>query len=95
MTFEEEIEAKLKSHDVVFRHMQDSDINFILNSWLSSYRNSLPVTHVSNEVYYREQKKIIHSLLDNASVLIIADSEDTSVDIGYIIGEKKDRSLRS
>jgi len=90
VTLEEEIEAKLKSHDVVFRYMQDSDINFILNSWLSSYRNSLPVTHVPNDVYFPEQKKIIHSLLDNVSVLIIADSEDTSVDIGYIIGERKD-----
>ena len=78
---------KLSIH---IRDADESDINFIFNSWLKSGRNCSMSKHVDNAVYYSEHHKLVEKLLKRCSVLVAVDVKDTSNVYGYIVYEKID-----
>jgi len=69
-----------------FRSIKPSDFNFILNSWLRSYRNSKFTKHLSNEKYYQSQSELIIHLLGNSTVLVAASIDDPDRIYGYALG---------
>ena len=71
--------------EICFRAMRPDDENFILNSWLKSYRSSVPL--VGDVVYFREQKYAIRRILLTAEVHIACDPADESVVWAYVVSE--------
>jgi GNAT superfamily N-acetyltransferase len=67
----------------------EEDKNFILNSWLKSYRNAPAVKKMENSAYYHEQGKIIKALLENANVLIACDENDHNNIYGYLVSQRQ------
>ncbi len=75
------------SNQVVLREMEKDDESFIYSSWLRSYRGSPITTHMINDVYYDNHKKIIEKLLLEAKVIIACNPEDPSQIYGFICYE--------
>lgn len=67
------------------RSMQQGDRNFILNSWLKSFRNAPSVNGMENPAYFHEQSKVITELLDNCAVLMAVDPKDNDSIFGYLV----------
>jgi hypothetical protein len=70
--------------EIHFRALEPKDVNFLLNSWLKSFRPSCPL--VSDEVYFREQKRLVLRLLEDTNVLLACDPVDPGVIWGYLVG---------
>lgn len=64
-----------------------SDINFILNSWLKSYRNSKKTKKMTNDEYYTKQSKLIFELLQSSQIRVACNPEDIKQIFGYIVYE--------
>jgi len=79
--------TKFHKPDVAFRLMRESDKNFIINSWLQSYRNSPTTVSVSNGVYYTFQSRIIETILDYSTPIMAVDTEDDNIILGYICAQ--------
>lgn len=64
----------------------EKDLNFILSTWLQSYRNSEFAHSIEKEVYYKQHQMIIAQVLKHPtnSVTIICDKEDEDQILGYI-----------
>jgi hypothetical protein len=75
---------------VVLRHMRKEDENFILNSWLKSFRNGPAVRRMENNAYYVEQSKVIKELMASVNVLIACDEKDLNQIFGYLISQRID-----
>ncbi len=75
---------------VRLRNMQAEDKNFILNSWLKSYRKAPAVRRMENNAYFHEQSKIIKDLLENVNVLIACSAEDSTQIYGYLVSQRID-----
>lgn len=58
------------------RSARPEDINFILNSWLKSYRCHEDMTRMTNDDYFKYYKQQITSLLQTASVNVLCEAED-------------------
>lgn len=58
----------------MFREVTQSDLPFLVNSHLKSYRASAPL--LSDEVFYREQKRLFLSLINEGRTTIACDAED-------------------
>lgn len=71
---------------VKIRPPKPSDSNFILNSWLKSYRNSLLTRTWKNEDYYPAQTKLIQNLVGEWPTHIICNSLDEDQIYGYVCG---------
>jgi len=63
---------------------RSTDFNFILNSWLKSYKDSDACRNIDSKVYYKQYAIIIQSLLESQNTTIIADSTNPSIIYGYI-----------
>ena len=75
-----------KELPITIRPANASDIGFIFNSWLKSFRNSDFAINISNEIYYAEHHKVIESLLKNYNVLVAVNSDDLNQIYGFICG---------
>ena len=71
---------------VRYREANESDVGFIFNSWLKSYRQSLFAKTISNTVYYTEHHKILEKIIKdpNNKVIIACNEEDPTQIYGYI-----------
>lgn len=67
-----------------FRPAVESDIGFILRTWLDSYRDSPFVKQLPIEVYEQVQKEAIMQLISSNQVLIACVPEDHDILIGFI-----------
>jgi len=67
------------------RNADNGDINFIVNSWLKSYRASCPL--VSDLVYFDYQKRLIMKIFETATVTLAIDPDDPAHIFGYIVHE--------
>lgn len=72
---------------ISFRGIEVGDLNFILNSWLKSYRNSYYAIKIPNQIYYQEQKALISNLLGKSQVVVAVNQEDSSQILGFIMFE--------
>lgn len=75
---------------VILRNPVESDFNFIINSWLKSYRNSAFATHIPNDVYFHAHSKIIKKTLEIGRVVVICSAEDNEQIMGYLVYEGRD-----
>lgn len=72
---------------VKLRPLRPSDYNFILSSWLRSYRNSRFGKGFTNDVYYRSQTDVILGLLSTATTLVACLPDDEERIVGYIVSQ--------
>lgn len=72
---------------VAMRGWKPEDLNFIIDSWASSYRYSSDVAHTDKEVYKVEQRSRIYRLIPRSRI-IVANREGTPDEIlGWICFE--------
>lgn len=71
------------------RTVQPSDIPFLFNSWLKSYRDSPMVKSIPNTTYYNAHHTIIERLLKSPGAIayIACNPEDPDQIYAYIVGE--------
>lgn len=75
--------------NVEYRGIKDTDMNFIYNSWLKSYRQSDFAKKVPNDVYYTYQKAKIDRVMDVSSILIIHAKDQPDHILGYIVASEE------
>jgi hypothetical protein len=63
----------------------ETDVAFIFNSWLKSYRNT--EGSVSNAVYFQFHHKLIETLLERSDVKVMHQIDDPNEIIGYLCYE--------
>lgn len=72
---------------VKFRPPTLEDKNFILNSWLKSYRNSPFAKQMINPVYFKNHEKLLKTLISSCLITIACNPEDEWQVYGYIVFE--------
>ena len=82
-----------KSMKVRVRTATEEDANFILNSWLKSFRNSFFAKSINSTVYFTEHHKVLRKLLKRSTTLIACNPEDANQIYGYLVLEKVDGIL--
>lgn len=78
---------------VLVRAAQPGDLPFILDTWLSSHRQSHHVRGIEGVVYYREQRRVAETLLQRATTLVACDPESPTTIWGWAIAEEVDAYL--
>lgn len=68
---------------VKIRSFNEDDTNFILNSWLKSFRNSPFAQNIAPYIYYTVQKRIIEDCIRNHDIRVICVADDSSHIVGY------------
>jgi hypothetical protein len=61
------------------------DKNFIFNSWLKDYRESLFTVHVPDSIYYKHHADLIQQLLGKSYVAVLCNPEDPTLIFGYVV----------
>ena len=75
--------------EVQFRPVENSDLNFILSSWLKSYRSSPQVRDIPASIYFDCHQIIIKDILMHSSkTIVMCDSVNPEVILGYIVCDK-------
>lgn len=76
------------------RVMEEGDLNFVLSTWLKSYRVDAKedlvnpvVSRIPGRTYFKGQEAAIKKILKNASVLVACDKDDPSFITGYFVFE--------
>jgi GNAT superfamily N-acetyltransferase len=72
------------------RLAEESDVGFIFNSWLKSYRSSYFAKPISNTIYFSEHHKVIEKLAKTSEILIACNQDDPSQIYGYACAERVD-----
>lgn len=68
------------------RPAKESDFNFIISTWLRSYRHaSYFAKRITDKVYYKYQNEICKQLLSKAIVWVACDKEDENVIYAYTV----------
>ena len=75
------------------RMVRPSDIPFITNSWLDSFRNSSLTRAMPKDLYYAYHHKILENILPRSTVVVLCDDRDDNHIIGWGCAEKYDNSL--
>jgi hypothetical protein len=70
----------------ILRPPKPSDLNFIYNSWLESYKES-PDNPIKGNAYYSYQKMLIVSILRRAQVSILCNPDDLDQIFGWCVYE--------
>lgn len=68
-----------------FRPLKESDLGFLYNSWLKSYRNSKLTKSWKNEAYFAAQAQTIEALLKRSDVRVAVDPDSDGHIYGYIV----------
>jgi hypothetical protein len=72
------------------RTMKASDFNFIINSWLKTYKYSGPhVRRMLDSEYYPAYGPVVETLINRSDVYIACLREDPDVIVGYLAIENK------
>jgi GNAT superfamily N-acetyltransferase len=67
--------------------MEQGDLDFIINSWLMSYRKAPANYRVRNEQYFAYQPANVQVLLERSIVTIFCDPDNPTEIMGYIVVE--------
>lgn len=72
---------------ILHRPMQDKDRNFVLNSFLCSYRKSPTAVNIRNKEYYSLHGRLVNAVLqvETTKVLLACNPEDPDQIYGYLI----------
>lgn len=74
---------KLDDGLIKIRSFKVEDTNFILNSWLKSFRNAPFAQNIASHLYYEVQKRIIEHCLKHHDVRVICVADDDNHIVGY------------
>lgn len=74
---------KLEDGLIKIRSFKDEDTNFILNSWLKSFRNAPFSKTIDDDLYYEVQKRVILHSLNHHDVRVICTPDDDQHILGY------------
>lgn len=70
------------------RHAIDSDVPFIFNSWLKSFRETGTLCRgVNNVIYFAGHHKLIQKIVQRSMTYVAYSAEDPMQTYGYIVGE--------
>ena len=78
----------MKMIPYMLREHTESDRNFILNSFLQSFREHSNHSYIPKSIYYKNQAEIIEFLLSTANCLVVCFPEAPEEIMGYIIYEQ-------
>lgn len=78
---------------VMVRKAVPTDIPFLFNSWLKSYRDSRFASSITTTIYYTEHHKVVERLLKTCDVFVACNPQDQLELYGYICAEKVDGIL--
>jgi len=71
--------------EIDFRRSTAEDTNFILSSWLKSYRSSVPL--VSDDIYFEYHKAYVTNLILKSTIIVACDPDYPSSIYGYAVTE--------
>lgn len=79
------------NQQVKTRAAKESDANFILSTWLKSYRESDFAKSIPNEIYFSFHQTLINRILtnENTALTILCTPEDEDQILGYIVYNTK------
>lgn len=77
-------------NNIAFRIGIESDLHFILSSWLKSYNSSPDNCIKNNHRYYFYQKSLIASILTRAKTVVICNKDIPEQIYGYCVYEETD-----
>jgi len=77
----------MNSNVVTYRPPNQTDLQFVIASWLKSTRNSDFCTYIPNPTYYKYMDHLIKTIINRSLVTMICDPEDLSHIYGYIVYE--------
>lgn len=66
------------------RSAQPEDVNFILNSWLMSYRHSPFAKGVLKDVYFKKHHEFVKACLARSAVFCAVSKDDTTQIYGWV-----------
>jgi hypothetical protein len=72
------------------RKGRKTDIPFISNSWVKSFRNGAFVRGIPNELYYRYHRRIVSELLQKSLVAVLCERQDEDQIVGYVVAERSE-----
>ncbi len=79
---------------VQIREGRPSDIPFVTNSWLKSFRaNGAFSQSVPNDIYYQQHHKILESIIPRGLLLVLCNPEDPDQIIGWTLIERQPEIL--
>jgi hypothetical protein len=79
----------VQSPSFVVRDYQESDRNFILSSWLKSYRhNSYFAKRIRNKEYFNFHHAIVNRILDRAKTIVACKIDDPNLIYGFFTHEE-------
>lgn len=82
-----------KSSDLSVRTMRPTDLPFVYNSWLKSYKTrSQFARRITDEVFYRWHKLVVERILGRAGtqVLVATPKDDADTILGYLVVENQE-----
>lgn len=72
------------------REAKGSDLNFIYDTWLKSYRNSVLASQCGDAVFFSHYRFVIDKLLHDCKPLIACLPNDEDVILGYLVAQAPD-----
>lgn len=79
--------------EILVRHANDLDIDFITSSWLNSFRDGYFNSTVPNRVYFNQHHKILEQLLPTSTTLVACNSENPGHIFGWLCFQIVDRVM--
>lgn len=74
---------------IKIRPATDSDVPFILNSWLKCYRDNGPIAqNVPNTIYFTSHHKLLQKIIKRSTLLVAVNDTDESQIYGYACAER-------
>lgn len=75
----------------LIRKVKPSDLNFVFDSWLKSWRTSKWAGTIPNHLFYDTQRALIEDLIARGATVLVAYPEhNDDVILGWACGETKD-----
>jgi hypothetical protein len=67
------------------RDAKESDLAFILHTWIGKHQKSHAMKHVDYDLFVPEMRKRVKRLLGSSIVRVAADDKDTDTLIGFLV----------
>lgn len=83
----ENTSKNLEGLPIAFREIENQDISFVFNSWMTSYRQSKNLVSVAQPFYFNGQHKLIEKILSKAKGLLLVDKDNPSQIYSYLVYE--------
>lgn len=74
---------------LTYRAAEENDYNFVLSTWLKSYRqNNESARHIKPQIYFANHKRFIDRILDDSQCIIACNPEEPTQIFGYGVFEE-------